>query len=499
MRINFGAGYFPDLPDFENPGETSLTNYRPMGKSYQPIQTASVITNALTARCQGFAVAQDSSGDWHSYAGDATKLYICTAATWASAGTGYTVGASELWQFVIWQDSNLTVNKIVALSKGEEPRTDTVGTGTFGTFMTSTKKPKAKVGGVVKSHLVLGDYNDGTNYPNGVIWSATGDYRDFDPSTSTGSGAQILATSDHVQRVIGGDVGLIFTDKSIWRMTYEGPPTLFRFDRITPNIGALSPGAVVQDGSVVYFISQNGFYRINADGSGLTPIGQERVDLTFVPTYTNLHRINSVVGPDGMIYFSYPTSSGNPTNIAIYNPFLDRWGYATFEHEFLVLDYSKSVTVDGSYSAIGTEDAGVTDLSVDDPQFQGGYPFMGHFDTAHRTNWWAGHYRTAVIDTAEYQFFPGARAFLNKAIPIVEKKTVGFLSSTMTVTLKVGYREQLDDDVTWSSGATPNAFGEVPLRVSARYMRFRLNIALTSLSTGTPIGIEIEPQRAGDR
>ena len=481
-KIDIGE-WLPDLSPME--GSQVIQNVKPLGNGYKELEAGEVITNALTARVQGFGTAQNTSGQWFSYAGDSTKLYMSSANTWASAGTGYTLGVAERWEFVNFR------GVIIALSKGEEPVEDTAGTGTFATFMSSTKKPKAAQGAIVKSHLVLGNYNDGTEYLNGVIWSSSTDYTDFDPDTQTGSGAQYLESTGTVQKIVGGEYGTIFLDDSIWVMTYEGPPTLFRFDKVADNVGALGGGSVINLGNTIYFLSLDGFWALT--GSELRRIGQNKIDEYVLANLdrTNLDRISSVAeAKTGLIYWSYPSSSGNPKNIVIYNPHQGRWSYATFEHELLVNDRTKSITLDdATWGSFSLDAPAIASLSVDASRFLGGVSQIGHFDTAHRTQLWTGTGRTATLDTPEVQFFEGGRAFINKARPYVT-------GGDAAITVAVGTREQLSDTVSYGTAVAPNSFGEVPLRSSSRFMTFR-----TVISDGfdETLGIEVEPIPAGVR
>lgn len=482
-KIQIGE-WLPDLAGLN--GSQTAENVKPLGAGYKQLEAGEVITGSLVARCQGFGTAQDVSGDWFSYAGDATDLYMAASNSWASAfAAGATLGATERWEFVNWP------GEIIALSKGEEPLDDTIGTGAFSTFMTSTLKPKAATGTVIKSHLVLGNYNDGTEFRDGVIWSATGDYKDFDASVTTGSGADRIASGGTVQRVIGGEYGTIFTENAIWLMTFEGPPTLFRFDPISRNVGAIAPGAVIPVGNSIYFLSSDGFRRL--DGTTLTDIGENKVDETVLGLldHTNLHRVSSAFEPmTGLIYFSYPTASGNPDRLAIYNPKQQRWADASFEHELIMLDYTKSITLeDANWTNIALDDPSVSGISLDDPRFQGGVAQIGHIDTAHRVQWWLGTGRTATVDTPEQQFFEAKRAFLNKARPYVE-------GSSASITVSVGTREQLSDAVSFGTAVAPNSFGEVPLRDSGRFITLRQTI---TGGFNDVVGIEAEPKPAGGR
>ena len=94
--------FLPDLPNYRNEGLVDANNVIPAFKSYKPVRNiASVSTNALTARCQGFSSFRSSSGNITSFAGDATKLYRYQSNTFTdvSGGTTFNTPADNDWKF----------------------------------------------------------------------------------------------------------------------------------------------------------------------------------------------------------------------------------------------------------------------------------------------------------------------------------------------------------------------------------------------------------------
>ena len=54
---------------------------------------------------------------------------------------------------------------------------------------------------------------------------------------------QDLPDGGNVTGLVGGEYALIFQETSVRRMTYEGPPIIFRIDKIANDIGAACPAA----------------------------------------------------------------------------------------------------------------------------------------------------------------------------------------------------------------------------------------------------------------
>ena len=77
----------------------------------------------------------------------------------------------------------------------------------------------------------------------------------------------------------------------------------------------------------------------------------------------------------------------------------------------------------------------------------------------------------ATVDTGEIQHYPGFRAHVSSVRPIVDGGT--------TVTVQVGSRNLQTDSVSFGSAVSANSSGECPVRVDARYHRYRINTSGT--------------------
>ncbi len=111
------------------------------------------------------------------------------------------------------------------------------------------------------------------------------------------------------------------------------------------------------------------------------------------------------------------------------------------------------------------------------------------FDTASRLGTLEGSALDATFETGDVALERGGRAYVNRVRPVVE-------GSSATVTVQLGTRELLSAASAFGSEASMNSDGEVPVRGSGRYLRFR-----TKVSGGfdDAIAIEVEPRRSGRR
>ena len=209
-------------------------------------------------------------------------------------------------------------------------------------FANMTTALKARHIGVVGNFVVMGntwDSGDG-NVRDRVRWSAISDETDWTVSPITLADFRDLKTGGGIQAIVGGEFGVICAERSTWRMSWVGSPTVFQIDEILPGIGALAPGGVVSLGDAVFFPSEHGFIAIQG-GASSQFIGAGRVDKFFRNDVDENYydRIYSVADPKtGQIYWAYPgagNTAGRPNKIIVYDRNLNKWGYAELELEFI--------------------------------------------------------------------------------------------------------------------------------------------------------------------
>jgi hypothetical protein len=483
--IPFGE-YLPDLPTAGNPGLTVAKNVIPEGSGYREFPSSTVVSDALAARAQGYAVHENTTGLFFSYAGDATELYMMSNLAWATAGSGaYNLTATDGWEFAHYG------SHIYAVNINDEPVRDVVGTGTFATYLTSTLKPKAHHIAVVGDFIVLGDINDGAIKRTDVIWSALGDPLDFDASAATQAGQQTLrGEQSQVNHIFGGGrSGIIFQKESIWKMTFEGPRTIFRFDQISENIGMIAKRGGCKSGDDIFFLSDSGFYLMRASTNELRPIGKNRVDRTVLESLdkTALDRCSCVIDSNsGLYYFGYPTGSAS-NRIAIYNPFQDRWALAEVDHQLLVSYVGGGAAGDIDSAPLSTRDIDADPYNIDAVEFKGGQGSIGSFDTSNRLSTFNGTGMDATLETGEAALMEGRRPYINRVRPIVE-------GGSAITTISAATRETLTGTSSFGNAVSLNTEGEAPIRASGRYMKFR-----TSITGGfdDATGIELEPKARG--
>lgn len=501
MIIPF-AEYRPDQPDLFSGGATDAQNVIPITeRSYGPVARLSAYSNAITARAQGALSVADNDGNINVFAGDATKLYRLVAGTLSfddiSKLGGYTTAADQIWSIVPYGTRILFANFADAI------QSYVIGSSTDAADLAATA-PKCRYLAVIKGFVVAANTNDGTfgNRPQGVWWSATNDPTTW-PTIGTSAAAVVESDrqdlfGDHgwIQGIVGGLAnadGIVLCERAIFRMTYVGPPAIFRFDPIQGARGTPAPSSIVQVGGVVYYLTDKGFFV--TDGTSAQPIGAQKVDNTFWGELDTayVYRISGAFDPlKEVVAWAYPiagNTGGNPNKILYFLPALNRWSYSEQECELLLRTNAFGYTLDTLDSISTSLDA--LPASLDSRQWTGGRLLFGAFDTTHKLATFTGTNLAARLTTQEYARDDGRRLFVRGVRPLVDA-----LASVISVS--VGSRDYLVDPPNFDSAEIMGLDGLSPHRVTGRYVRARVDIEENSDWTHA-IGVEPIMQPEGLR
>lgn len=131
--------------------------------------------------------------------------------------------------------------------------------------------PIAKRVGVVRDHLILGALGTANSMPNAVQWNSIGVIDDWPTPGSAEAlaeeaGRQFLPTElGEVMAIVGmEEFGLVFQERGITRMTYQGGNTVYAFDTFESHQGTMTYNNAVRVGNLVYYhIRDRGFFVTN--------------------------------------------------------------------------------------------------------------------------------------------------------------------------------------------------------------------------------------------
>ena len=110
----------------------------------------------------------------------------------------------------------------------------------------------------------------GTYDPLTVRWSNQEDFTNFVPSISSTSGEVILTDGTEI---IGAkrsrNAVNIWTDNSLWAMSFVGPPFIFNFNQLGTNCGLIAPHAAIDYDGASIWMGHDNFYMFDGQVKNL--------------------------------------------------------------------------------------------------------------------------------------------------------------------------------------------------------------------------------------
>lgn len=473
--------WLPDVPDFKNPGCIVAENVIPIPGGYAPQpglnpqgETADgAITSArLMFNANGSAVVVGATD---------ANLFVNTGGTVTQ--TAYTTAATDPWDFCRYNDFVIATNINNAPQHLSDIDTDTSWSDLGGT------PPRAKYCARIGDFLVLGNL-DGE--PSKIQWSAFNN-----PGGSWARSRLTQADSvpldlelGAVQRIVGGRYPMIFQERGVQRIEYVGPPVVWNIVEVEGARGCVAPFSVVQLGSTVYYLAQDGFYA--TDGNSFDPIGNSRINKWFFDEV----RASKITETHGTLDFEnncivWAFKTGNSFNRFIRYCYTEnRWSHGQVTIGRLVETVAGDVTLE----QLGALYAALEDIpaSLDDPRWQGRNRTMAAFvdgTTTTELNLLNGTMLEANIETGEFQLIPGRRVTTKRARVLGKG---GFLWDVAPVAIAYNEGE------TVGTFTSPMAGGWAPMRADGLSMRVKARAA-EGAGWQTVQGVYIDARPSGAR
>jgi hypothetical protein len=253
-------------------------------------------------------------------------------------------------------------------------------------------------------------------------------------------------------------------------MQFVGSPTIFQFDRIHNNIGAVMPGTVVNYQNLVFFLSDEGFYSF--DGTTLDPIGRGKVDEYFKETnapYVANNNLCATVDPTRkIVIWGYAGGTGSFSRLLCFHWPTRRW--------------TELFDTDKFYSFI----------AMCRPATQGDPAILGAFTNTGGFGRFAASAMPATVQTGEFQLIPEQRAMITEIRPDVIGLSAGM---ALTVMNRNNLTESLS---TGAASVSVNATGFCQFRLSSRYFQVKLTTA-PGVDFDHLMGVEVDGVSAGRR
>jgi len=472
-RIQFEE-WLPDQPsvtslrDAKNVYPTSV-GYAPFPNSVDFSNSASENLNAVFGSKYGDEVAIFAGGNTKLFKLNSTNLSLADV----SKSGGY---SSDTWTFCQFGKTVIGANNQAKLQGW------TIGTSSLFADL-NANAPVAKYVTVVRDFVVAANLDAGTN-PQKVIWSDINDETNWLSGTTSQSDYQIIPDGGNITGLTGGEIGLIFLEKAIVRMSYSGSPLFFQFDTISRGLGCLEGKSIAQYGATSFFLSDDGFYQ--CDGQTVTGIGTEKVDRYFFNNadLTDLDSMSASVDPiKKLVVWNYKNVDGG-RSIIVYNWQLAKWSRVTTDTTGVGSITTTGYTLEGLEAVLGYTNIDTLPASLDDRLWVGGkFLFAGFKDTKIVT--FTGSTYNSELITPDLEL--GYNSVITLARPQIDNGSA---------TIKVASRRELDDNIQFGASATTSQEGRASLRSAGRY--HRLSVSPTGNWTNA-VGIDVDVKPQGNR
>jgi len=471
QKIAFGE-WLPDQPGVTG-AVTDAKNCYPVANGYASFPSEADYSDAAGAELL-ITFAGKFGGATNLFAASATQIYKFDsndATLDALTTTGYTT--VEGW------DVTQFGSKMILANGQDKLQSYEINVSTYVTEL-STAAPTAKFVTVVRDFVVAA--NDGTD-ANKVYWSDINDETDWTPGAASQSDFQLLPDGGDITGLAGGEYGLIFLERAIYRMSYTGSPLFFQFDAISRSLGCISNGSIAQYGGLTYFLADDGFYA--CDGQSTKAIGVEKVNRWFfdnaIPNeiFTGM---SATVDPiRKLVIWKFNNTFGGK-NLLMYSIDLAKWSYAETTANSIAYVLTPSATLEQLDDYSASIDA--LDIPLDSRVFAGGQLlFAGVADQKIIT--FSGQPKTANVTTGDIDI---GRSTVILAKPIVDKGSAS---------VAVASRDNLQEQVEFGSDVPADAENRISLRSNGEYHRLRLTP--TGANWETVFGLEVEVVKQGNR
>lgn len=474
---------------------------------YAPLHdlTAYKAGAAIAGTCIGARGFWSTAGVVNIVLGDEFDLYRLNSRQpqIVSKAGGYAPSAPDGWQFEQFGDFIVAVNANVA------PQSYEMGSSTVFADLAGTP-PLSKTVFRVGNQLCLA--SDRTlsvsGFNNITLW---------DYATATqGVQVDVDQRGGNIQSGVGGEVGLIFQERGIVRMTYVGPPTVFTLETIEWKHGAISREAVSQYGRRTFFVSETGLFV--TDGMSVQPIGDGKVDKYFSDNlnYAARNKVTCAIDFARKLWIvAFPTGGSSVANhLLIYSMSDNRWTHDEITTQMLFEMPREGITVDDAAGIIALEGTDIADnitTSVDDPQWRETRVQAAAVDGAGSVSTFEGAARFASMTTTEFEPVRLKQTLVDEIWPEIDIISTRVNGRVLTRNRAARALLWSGDQLLWdgrriiwgsnnigSTSADMNDFGFVPVRVSSRYMQVGIEV-LAGTTWTEATGIYWRGSPAGER
>lgn len=452
---------------FSVAGDGSLTDVSSFTGTYSQSGTTTLTVTSTAHKLKtgdsvylDFTSGTATDGTFSVTVSDANTFTVTTTSATTSgnvtikvSSTNYTTASDERFRFTQFGDVVIATNNSQRLQAW-------VLDSSTAFHNLSDDAPIAKYITVVRDFVVCANVKiSSTQYQYRVQWSGLNDETTWTSSQATQSDYQDLPDGGQIVGIRGGEFGVIFLERAIYRMSYIGTPFVFQFDNISRNKGCLASGSIAQYQGITFFLSDDGFYM--CDGQQVTPIGAEKVDRWF---FTNANEsdfdtLSAAVDPfRKLVLWNFKGIDGH-RYLIIYNFVTKKWTYADAGSDYI----GEATTADQSLEGLDAISASIDalDQSLDSALFLGGRYFLGGTLLTNVVTY-TGTNLTGDIQTGDLGGEPSVVTLIKPQV------------QNGSATIAVASRKLLSDTVAFGTQISASTENRVSLRSQGNYHRIQV-------------------------
>jgi hypothetical protein len=470
MKIVFGE-WLPDQPGVTG-AVMEAVNCFPVTNGYAPLREAADYSDA-SGETLLVAFAGKYAGASALFAASATSIYKFDSSDASLDAVKTSYSSVEAW------DVTQFGSKLIMANGSNVLQTWDLGGSTTVSAL-SASAPTAKYVTVVRDFVVAANVG---GEESRVYWSDINDETDWTPSTASQSDSQLIPDGGDVTGIAGGEYGLIFLERAVYRMSYSGSPYFFQFDAISRTLGCISNGSIAQFGGLTYFLSDDGFYV--CDGQTVKNIGLEKVNRWFfenaIPDQL-INAVSSTVDPiRKLVIWNFKNTFGG-RYLLIYSIDLNKWSYGTTDIYNLSYGYTPSATLEQVDNYNTSIDA--LDIPLDSRLWAGGQ-LLAMGVREQKIVVISGAIKSAYVVSGDIDI---GRSVVTLAKPIVDNGSA---------TVAVASRDLLNETIEFGTAVSADAENRCSLRSNGDY--HRIKVTPTGSNWKTLVGVDVEIVKQGNR
>lgn len=315
-----------------------------------------------------------------------------------------------------------------------------------------------------------------TDPANGVVLKncAFNNFTDWVPDSGTQAGTFTLP-SDGGQFIggVGGQFAIVFQEKKIHRLTYQGGAAPFQRDEIEDKRGCIGPNAFARYGEMTFFVSDDGF-RVT-DGNQSTSIAQVKTDKYFLSrlNYAQRTRVSLAVDVGARILRVIFPTGGNatPDHMMIYSMDTGQWTHDDCALDLIFEAPRPGISIDDDAAILAVAGSSIIDevaIPINSSVWLESRKQIMSVANTGEVGTFAGSNRAATIETGYGEVMPGRKGFVSEVWPITDANTCSAI-----VTTKLS---RLGDSEAQTSISAMNTVGFCPLVVEARFLKAQIQI-----------------------